>query len=80
MYIYIYIYIFKKKAAVSETLTSQRHSERASLSVVIYGLPEENNDRSEVLNVISSISCHAKPIKMFGLGHDGHSGKSPRPL
>ena len=68
------------EAAVSETLTSQRHSERASLSVVIYGLPEENNDRSKVLNMFSSISCHAKPIKMFRLGRDGHSGKSPRPL
>ena len=68
------------KAAVSETLTSQRHSERASLSVVIYGLPEEYNDRSEVLNIFSSISCHAKPIKMFKLGRYGYSGKSPRPL
>ena len=47
------------KAAVSQTLASLRKNERPSLSVIIYSLSENNNDRSDMLSVLSSILCQA---------------------
>jgi hypothetical protein len=65
------------KSAITESLDSQRETERDDSIVVMFGLHDNSCDWEDINDIFHLISCRAKPLKLHRFGRAGYNGARP---
>jgi hypothetical protein len=65
------------KSAVTESLDSQRKTERDDSIVVMFGLHDNGCDWEDINDIFRLISCRAKPLNLHRFGRAGYNGARP---